>query len=487
MADRIQDIAPHTSDSAPSFYSDIYNTGTLVQFCPERFGMDDQKRSFLQVHYRVKNLQLVNSLEKTSFKDHDHIKKVCKALSCCSSISEIQVTKRNNASIGKTSKKCKRPFCPRCNQIQSSKYKRRFLKCYNAPENEKIFKGKYFYFITLTLRHNLEGIRTEIYIDELKKHMKEFRRSKLWKKHFPYSQKNPVSGFVQSYELTLGDNGYHIHSHILMCAPPLKDKVLKVEQNFRDKWLSLTGDSTGFRLDMIKIDQEQVEKIRKGHLSKKFNQKLSETFKYTVKLGDIHKLDPIKGEMFAKWIIATKGKNMITSNGFFRQYKLQLFTRKSKWDEETTQEETTHTEAWKYYVGKTSQITFNHDKNKHYPKEERQKILDTVFLKSIPSSFIDISDCGEHFDPYLNEILNPNENEYGSSHLDMLPIWAASAKRNKEEDINRKFEQDLSEYSAHSINDDPITQEWINEVHKLYTSDDKTSQEDIEQLFLFDN
>jgi len=463
MQDKVNKIPHFKTSKQPDLFSDIYNTDTFVHFSKELFGLPDQKSSFIKVHYRVKNLELVKRLENSTFKDHNSIKKVCKGLSCCSSVSEVQVTTRKNASITRTSSKCRRSVCARCNQIQSSKYRKRFINCFNSPETELLFKKKYFYFITLTLRHNSTNIRNNVYLQELKNYVRDLKRSKLWKTHFPFSASNPISGFAQSYELTLTPNGYHIHSHIMMCTTPLKGRITTIQQNFRDKWKKLTGDSTGVRIDMFKMDQAELEKVKEGKPSSKFTGLISEVFKYTVKLGDVHKLTSKKTELFANWIILTKGKNMIVSGGFFRG--LQLFTRKSKWDDDNETEDLGHYQSFDHYIGRTSRIKFNADVRKHYSKEEREQILATIYLKEIPECFISINNCGDFFDKYMNLLINPIENCFGSSDLDKLSRWVSQA------------EQEQAEKQFYADFDKPLDQEFINQANKLYLTEENNQLE----------
>ena len=127
----INDSSKCSTAEGSGWNSDIYNTSTLMQFSNCRAGMPDQQNSFLQVYYRKKNIALVNAFENCSYSTHPHIKKTCKGLSCCSYLSEIEVDKNKDASVFRTSGKCFRQACPRCNQIRASKFKKRFLNAYN--------------------------------------------------------------------------------------------------------------------------------------------------------------------------------------------------------------------------------------------------------------------------------------------------------------------------------------------------------------------
>lgn len=468
MDDNISIIPSFLPPGQSNLFSYVHNIETFVHFSDVRKGQKDQKSSFLQVNYRIKNLELVSKLQKCQFKDHDSIIKIARGLHRCSTISKLEVTTGNSAAITRTSKKCRRSCCPRCNQIRSGQFRNRFFKCLVDPEIGNLFKKKYFYFITLTVKHNTSGIRTEVYLQELKTYVKRLKRSNLWKKHFPYSKKNPITGFAESYEMKLTPNGYHIHTHIMICTTPIKIKALKLEQHLRDKWKKITKDSTGVKFDMVKIDKTEIEKVRKGQPSGKFNGLVMEVFKYTVKLGDIHKLNSHNTNLFANWLIKTKEKNMIIAGGFFRG--LELFGRDSKWDDKTPKEEVENCKSYKYLVGRTSQMYFNHSTLRHYDKSEREQILANIYLTAVPDNFVDISKTGDFFDVYLNLSIDPRENRWGISDVDRMIRWAIRCEL---EQAEKQFYEDM---------DQPLDQDFINQANLVYLNPQIHPIEQTEQL-----
>ena len=458
-------------------FSDIYNIETFVHFSDIRKGLKDQIGSFIQVNHRIKNIELYRKLNNCFFKDHKTIKKIKKALFCCSTISKIEICNNNSAAISRTSQKCRRSSCSRCNQIRSGQYRSRFYKAFLSSENSHLFKKKYFYFITLTVKHNTKGCRTEVYLQELKTYVKKLKRSKLWKKHFPYSKKNPVTGFAESYEMTLTPNGYHIHSHIMICTNPIRIKARKLEILLRWKWRKITKDSTGVRFDMLKIGKKEIQQIKAGFPSSKFNGLIMEVFKYTVKLGNVHKLNKHNTNLFANWLIETKEKNMIVAGGFFRG--MQLFGRDSKWDNDKP-EKIGNSPDFKYLVGRTSQIRFNHNAAKDYPKEgytwkneytpSKSEILETVFLNKVPDDFVDISRTGDFFDLYLNLSIDPTKNRWGKSDIDRTIRWAISCELKQAE---KQFYEDMQQ---------PLDQDFINQANLLYLNPNIHPVEETEQL-----
>ena len=82
MQDKISIIPSYLPPGKRTLFSDLDNIETFVQFSDVRKGMKDQKSSFLQVNYRIKNLELVRKLKECKFKDHETIKKVSKGLHC---------------------------------------------------------------------------------------------------------------------------------------------------------------------------------------------------------------------------------------------------------------------------------------------------------------------------------------------------------------------------------------------------------------------
>lgn len=384
---------------------------TSVHFAPDYYGDKANRDGFLKVNYRIKNLDIVSALKATTLSDNPSIEKVCKGLSCCSTMSIVEVHKGNNtASIHKTSHRCKRRLCAICARIRANNYRSRFIKAYQDPDNRHLFKGKYFYFFTLSLKHNTKTVRTGVYLDEFKKNMRKLRRSKLWEFYFPYSKTEPESGYAQSYELTLTENGYNIHSHILMCCPPMKRSFKNIEKDFQQKWLEITGDSKGFRIDKRKITKEDLEDAMYGNDNPKFVKIIAETFKYTVKIGNPKRLkDSQNAERLANWIVQTKGKNLITANGFFKG--MQLFGQKSKYDTKAPEKEDYpyDNKNYDYYLGKTAKLKFNYSVTRNYTTKVRQHILNFVALTGMSYDFINITDHTEDFDRFMGMTLEEKD------------------------------------------------------------------------------
>lgn len=420
--------------------SDVHTIETFEQFYKPTANQSKVKGDFILAQNRFKNLDIANALKNSKYGNNDHVKKITKGLFCCSSMVLVE-RKNGEAVIKRTSDRCRRPLCPICNRIRSQKYVRRFVSAYNCPVKGQLFVGKYFYKMEFTLKHNKVDTRTGVYLNEFKEYLKKMQRSKLWKKYFPYSKKNPVSGWVNCFECTIGENGFHIHSHSLICAPRFKDKVHLIEKAFRAKWLSITGDSNGVNIDLLRLDPVSKKVISEGRTECSFLKSVIEVFKYSVKVGDIAQLAKNADDL-AKYVIETKGKNMVVAKGFFRG--LQLFGNKSIWDDseenEECEEDGINSNECEYFVGRTLDLEFNKNPNQYYSKKQRKRVLKDVYLRGVkvdsatdlknkiacvvrsgefdqmPRSFIDITDCVHVFEKYFKM-------KVFESDFKLLPDW----------------------------------------------------------------
>lgn len=420
--------------------SGVHTTGTFEQFSKPITPDFDGKNGFISVNNRFTNLDIVRALESCSSKENPHIKKVIKGLSCCSSMALIE-SNGEEARLVQTSKKCRRNICPICNRIKSAKYVNRFVSAYNSPVGRELFDKKYFSLITLTLKHNRVDTRNRVYLGELKGYLKRLQRSKLWKKHFPYTKQNPLSGWANCFEVTITKNGFHIHVHILVCAPRYSEKVSKIQEDFSNKWETITGDSRGCFIDLIKLDKSSKRAMREGSVECSFMGAVLEVFKYSVKVGDSKKLASNIDDL-AQFIIDTKGANMVVAGGFFRG--LGLFSKKSIWDEELGGEEglLEINEENEYFVGRTVDVEYSKNPNRSFkreslndvylrgfyvadPEDVRGQIFDAIRdnrgrkykdYSDFPKVFFDITDCVSSFYKYF-------QMEVSIADFKNLPDW----------------------------------------------------------------
>lgn len=401
-----------------SLVSVLDNTETLVVFSTTNKSSSQQKNSFLSVYYRWRNIRLGRALE-ASFVYQDHsldydskeyqdLNKTIRNLMWCSSASVIEKNENGIGTILKKSKTCKNPHCSLCQRNRSGKLVNRFDAALKDPDNKNIFHDKRFYFLTLTVKHDAVT-RNYVYVDEFKSYCKRLFNCKAYNQLFPKKQ----SGRMQAVECTIGQNGYHIHAHVLICAPRLKQKVQYAEKTIRAKWLKLTKDSTGVRLDLlnIKSTDENID----------FSA-IQEVFKYSVKTGNMKDFDEAKANLYCNWILGTKGKNFVNASGLFRG--LQLTGAKSRYDVKGKDEPLDSKSE--FYMGKTIDLKFNRSPKRDYSKKKRRDILGEVSLVAA-FDFLEITDVAIEMMEYL---------QAGTADAKLMAQWLElerSAKAERED------------------------------------------------------
>ena len=256
------------------------------------------------------------------------------------------------------------------------------------------------------------------------------QRSKLWKKYVPYTKKDPSSGWVNAYETTMGRNGFHFHSHSFVCCPRITKRIKEVEQELRDKWLKITGDSYGFKLQLLKIDNSATNSVQKC---------IREVFKYSLKVGDTKCLDQ-HADMLGKYLIETKGRNMVNAKGFFRG--MQLFSKDSKYDKAPEEKEAPadceKEDSKRFLVGKTVDLNFNHKTHKIYSKKYKKKVLESVYLRDVRigdksdldniergfavPAFFDVTGGRTTFEIYMKQVHTIQD------YMDNIAFWIESAE-----------------------------------------------------------
>lgn len=411
---------------------------TLLHFSKVSAGQKGQKNSFIKAHYRYRNLHTSHLLELSEYVDHDDINRTIRNLRFCRSVAIVEKKKDGSGEISQTSKNCKNPHCAMCARARSTKLANRLLSAISDKENEKKFADKYFYFLTLTLRHD-DNTRNEIYLKEFNDYCNKLFRSKTFQNAFQYSSREKTAGWIKCTECTLTRSGFHIHAHTIVCARRLPQKISYVESALRKAWKKITKDSEIIRLDLIKnlrIDQksQQIQIERNAVL-----RAVKELFKYGTKTTKIHSKDNNKINMLAKWIIATKGQNFVNASGLFRG--LEIASAKSKYDTKLEREEANADS--RYFAARLSKILFNIPTNKNYNKEDRANRLKNVSLTAIKNDFVEITD-------FINEYLKYNSvslSEFETSRF--ISEWAEHIKKMIEDE--RQFYEGIEMTKAEKI------------------------------------
>lgn len=359
------------------------NKETFVQFCASK--QRKNTKDFITSLHRNYNLKLATMLDDSEYKDDAEVNKVVRRLRYCQSIAIVEKNNNQELKIKDTSKKCRHPLCQSCQASRANRMRKRLMNVFNSTEGIDYLENKKAYLITLTLRHNNE-VRSKVYLDELKKYVRKLILSKIWKKYFNYTKKTGGAGWFINYEMTLTQNGFHIHSHILVIADTIKEKISKVQIEFQDKWEKLSGDSRGLRIDLAGKKKSKNSQLSSNSLIGE----ACEIFKYSVKGLSILKQGKGNIGKVVEWIKASKGKNMITAGGVFRGMGITSSVQKGGYKKE--EQEASQDSIIDAYIGRTSNVIFNKSTRKYYSDKKVKKIIEDVKLVGVTNEFVNISD-----------------------------------------------------------------------------------------------
>jgi hypothetical protein len=193
---------------------------------------------------------------------------------------------------------------------------------------------------------------------------------------------------MNSIEMTISKNQYHIHSHALICCHPLKNHIKNIEKMLSDKWKTITGDSTIIRLDLIRNLKYTEENELDNQESSDVFDKIAETFKYTVKSESLNSMKFEDTELIANWIIDTKGKNFCNAYGYFR--RLKLVDEKKNNDENENEIDINPNE--KKLLSRTVDVVTNINLDTNYSKNTRKQMLTYFKINGIKNDFVEIDD-----------------------------------------------------------------------------------------------
>ena len=291
-------------------------------FAVDGVGGQHVKKSFQLARYRHRNLTLANALGRSTWHMQDHVRRVMKGLRCCCSASSIQRDKHNQGFIAETSKRCRGANCAICSAIRSRELVQRLNELMDHKDHKQWFNRKQALFLTLTVKHG-KGGREGIYLKEFRGYMTKLKRSRWWRKYVCTKGGDGRAGWVSSIEVTLGGNGFHIHSHSLLFCDKLKSRVNDVQSELSAIWHKITGDSKIVSLDLVRpndYDKQASAKTVKGANS--VAGAVREVFKYSLKTGKLKDLSDSDIEMLGEWIARTRGKNFVNVGGYLRGHKL---------------------------------------------------------------------------------------------------------------------------------------------------------------------
>ena len=383
-------MTPTTTTPKPSVPSVLDNKETLLHFSSERRTKNPAEKDYYRAYLRARNLNLAYRLQNSSYFDDYNINKSIRNLRFCGNISLLEQTGENKPSIFRSSGTCKNPICHICNHAKSAKVSDRIINALESEQFKELIQNPYFYFLTLTVRHN-KDVRNYNYTSEYQKYLKSLFRSKTWNKYFPYSPKNKKCGWINSIELTITNNGYHIHSHALIVAPRLTEDVKIVESDLKATWKKITGDSDIIRLDLIKTFTNSSNQITKIESKSNLLKAVKELSKYSIKSGNLATLSNGGIDKLAHFLIDSKGRNFMNAYGILRG--LGITANKSKFDK-ATDKKVTNPDA-SYFIDKTINLRFNHPINSQLSTAQRQSILKDIEFISLSLDSLEVTKVPE--------------------------------------------------------------------------------------------
>lgn len=285
--------------------------------------------NFIKKYYRHRNLHLARMLDSTVIADHPDIKKQIMSLRWCNKIQTFGVNQNSNIDVIESDGSCKSNFCQFCCRSKSAKLSHRLEQAFLDTDNNDLFKGKGFYFLTLTLKHD-NSTRYTNYISDLKDYINKLKRSRKFNDLFVARKSKKEIGIISSIEMTISKGMYHIHCHMLICCPLIKTAVSKIQCAIQTQWKFITKDSYIVSFDLLTNDFKKGEKITNESDKNTLSGAIKEVMKYSTKSGNYNSLDQFDILLIAKWIKETKGMNFKNVSGLFRG--LELTGCKSKYD-----------------------------------------------------------------------------------------------------------------------------------------------------------
>jgi hypothetical protein len=374
--------------------------GTLLDFSNKKETKKTHSRDFYTTYYRHRNLDTSNALSKSSLVYNQAIQKTIKALNCCSHVASVSHIEGSHMTIQDTSPRCKNRYCQICCRIESNVLVSRFLKQIHDPANKDFFHGKHFYFLTLTLKHDLET-RNNIYLKDLRKYVSKLINSKDFKSIFNIKDKKNDWAAYQSIEMTMSKGTYHIHAHIMLVSNPIKLKVNSAQDIIKNKWLKITKDSDIIRLDLVQNRNKDNDVDDDDSLNEAIRQAASELFKYIIKSPDTKHMKDDDIDMFANWIIETKGKNFINALGYFRHNSIIKSRVKNK-EIESTINNPKYDRLW---IARTVDIKTNYPVKYMMSKNVRKTVLEYFKLQFDNDSYYEVTDLMNEIKPLLKSYM----------------------------------------------------------------------------------
>lgn len=235
--------------------------------------------------------------------------KTIKLFNECSTFNLFIATKDKEKKKMVSSNSCKNRFCPVCAYRKARKDAMSLSVMMTAIKEELNYD---YLFLTLTT----PNVESENLIDEINRFNNSFK--KLMKRD-RFSKIN--QGYVRKLEVTYNEerNDYNPHFHVVIAVKKSYfQKAYYINQSeWLENWRQVTGLTGVTENGHDEITQLSIKKVKPGNGKNSTDSAISEIAKYSTKDSDM----VISQEVFDTLYKALKGRQLITFNGIFKEYK----------------------------------------------------------------------------------------------------------------------------------------------------------------------
>ncbi|MFZ2464749.1 MAG: protein rep [Caldibacillus thermoamylovorans] len=228
----------------------------------------------------------------------------------CSTFNLFITTKDKEKKKMVSSNSCKNRFCPVCAYRKARKDAMTLSVIMTAIKEELTYD---YLFLTLTT----PNVQSENLIDEINRFNKSFKKL-MERNRF----KKISKGYVRKLEITYNKerNDYNPHFHVVIAVNKsyFTDKDYYISQSeWLENWRQVTGLTGITENGHDEITQLSIKKVRQGNGKNSTDSAISEIAKYSAKDSDMVESPKVFDTLYK----ALKGRQVITFNGIFKDYK----------------------------------------------------------------------------------------------------------------------------------------------------------------------
>lgn len=226
----------------------------------------------------------------------------------CSNYLTFQTNKDKTAFLLSGGNFCNNRFCPVCSWLKAKRTAFELLELLKVVELQE---GKKFLFVTLTAP-NVPGNELG---NEITEYNKAFKRLFQSKEFVAINQ-----GFIRKLEVTYNreENTFHPHFHVIVAVNPsyFKSRDYLSKRRLLQLWQRAKRDP-----DITQVD---IKPVKMGSIYE-----VMEMATYSAKTSDLLQSQ----ELFDVFYRALKGRQLLTFNGIFKDYKKKLEKNEINLDE----------------------------------------------------------------------------------------------------------------------------------------------------------